>query len=621
MRETMKTKFYIYLLIILLPSALLFNQEDSRGIILKAMKDEMSRNITRLSIENLKKPFFISYNIHDQRVFSIKSSLGAIIQSVESPLRKLDTRVIVGDYKRTQENFFSMEGGDFYNPSGSLPIENDYDGIRRVLWKSTDNAYKKAAESYESKISALKQQKMSPEDSALNDFSAVPKLRKTLPPRTFKFEKDKWEKAAKELSIIFNKYHDIFKSEVLITFLQGDEFILNSEGTEVIFPFSLASVQVNATTQAEDGEPLNDQVLYYQLTPNDLPDIQKMKADVKQMADNIIALRKAKPFTESYSGPVLFEGDAMGEMVSQRFFGGSEDLISIRKQVFGNPQMLMFADQMIGKSIEDKIGKKILPDYISIKATPKRADFNGINLIGAYQIDMEGVEPPDELSIIENGTLKTLLNDRTPIPKVESSNGHKRINLGGSSIESTIAPGVIELTSSKTIPSGDIKKKLIEIAKENNLEYAIIVRKLKSNSSGISTGLDEASLGSMNMRGSKKGTLSKPISLYKVYVDDGREELVRNVELGAISMPALKKIKVVSDKNIAFNTLLTKSGGSGSMFSFVFSFLDGDEEWNLNGVPSSFIIPDGMIVDELEVQKAERIITTKLPIVENPVGD
>lgn len=619
----MKKKILSIVIAFIMGLSLAYSQQGtSRDIISKAMKDELGRNLNNLALENLKKPFFIGYNIYDFKVMSIKASLGAIVESNEKPYRELWSRIIVGDYKRTQENFFDTEsGGDFVSGfiNDKLPLENDYDGIRRVIWKSTDEMYKRAAETYEKKISAINQQKLSEEEAALADLFSAPVVNKKLPAVKFDFNKTKWETAARALSAIFSKYSDIYKSEVTITFIQGDEFYVNSEETETVYPFTIAAVQVNAFTQAEDGEPLFDQVLYYEVTPDDLPKLEVMKVDVKKMADNLLSLRKAQSFGESYTGPVLFEGQAVGEVLSQTLFSENEGLLAVRKLIYSDPQMLMFASQAMGKPLDDKIGKKILSDNLTIKSTPSKVDFDGVKLIGSYQIDMEGVVPPDELNLVEKGILKTILNSRIPTPKLEGSNGSKRIKIQGSSVSSDIGPGVIDFTFSDAVKRDDLKKKLIDRAKEQGLDYAIIVKKLKSPASSIKTKMDESSIMSFASGMQKKGSVSKPIAIYKVSLSDGKEELLRSAELGEISLSTLKKITAASNKKFAYNTMLSKGGGFSGLFSFAFGS-GGGENWNLSGVPSSFIIPDAVLIDEMDVQKEKRLITGKLPVVENPVG-
>ena len=105
------------------------------------------------------------------------------------------------------------------------------------------------------------------------------------PLNEFAIESAKWEKVAKKLSALFSNYPDIYSSQVRIYFYQGDVYFTNSEGTETVQPLLLAAIQVNASTQAVDGEPLSDDVQYFSSDPQNLPAFKSVKQAVKKMAD------------------------------------------------------------------------------------------------------------------------------------------------------------------------------------------------------------------------------------------------------------------------------------------------------------------------------------------------
>jgi hypothetical protein len=45
------------------------------------------------------------------------------------------------------------------------------------------------------------------------------------------------------------------------------------------------------------------------------------------------------------------------------------------------------------------------------------------------------------------------------------------------------------------------------------------------------------------------------------------------------------------------------------------------EIYSLSGTPASFIVPDAILFDDLDVFKEKRSISIKLPVVSNPVGN
>lgn len=597
------------------------SQENTRDVIMRAMKDELNRNMKHLSMENLKSPFFISYTIRDAQMLEVKAKLGSIINSEEYPSRSQSVRVLVGDYSRNNENYMDLGGmggggGSFARGSEDLPLNDDYYGIRRALWIATDEAYKSVAESFERKLSAIKQQNLSSEDS-LDDLSRAPVVKLSIPGKRFEANKPKWENTALTISKIFQKYPDIYSSEVNISISQGDVYHANSEGTETITPNSIVAVVVTATTQAEDGEPLSDKVSFYAAVPEELPSMQDMDKAVNAMAAQLTALRKAPALSDAYSGPVMFEDQAVGEIFAQRFFSGAEGLNASRKPIYSDPQVLMFMSQVQPSGLEDKMDKKIISNDITIKAAPKQKTYENKMLIGSYDVDAEGVVPSDEITLVDKGMLKNLLNGRTPAKKTKQSNGHKCLAFSTYSIVSATGPGVVNVNVDKGMTSADLKKQLIKKAKDEGLEYAFIVRRL--NTGGGDTGFDPSSIMEMAMGGNKEGKLSKPTYISRISVKDGKEELVRNAELGGLTINSLKKILGASKDRQLYNTLLKASGGDFGGFGFIISsmFSDGG---GLEGLPTSLILPNAIVLEEFDIKNQSRLITTKPPVVDNPIG-
>jgi hypothetical protein len=587
---------------------------SSREIILRAMRDEMQRNMQRLQMEKLQKPFFISFAIRDVKTMEVAATLGALVRSDEDRFRSHNVRVMVGDYHRTDENFVDIGGGmsqTMLQGATALPIEDDYNGIRRALWIATDNVYKSASETYERKKAALEQQTLSEEDKALDDFAKAPAVKYAEPPRTFTVQRAAWEKTAKELSAILRHYPDIYASQVRVYFYQAEAYFLNSEGTETARPVTMAMVQINASTQAAgDGEPLEDHELFYATVPEDLPPLESMKKAVTAMAEELVALRSAPVFEESYSGPVLFEDQATAEFFAQRLFTGTSGLLAQRRPLVSDPRAMAFMQRSFGETLDDKVNTRIVSKELTIKAQPKLQTFANQKLIGVSLVDEEGVQPPDEIILVENGTLKTLLSTRIPTRAVRESNGHSRPVLGGTG--SSLGPAVISVTTTTGKSRAEMKAQLLELAKAEGLEYGVIVRKLKSPTSGAERRFDAMSM-MMMARGAQEGpSLSKPILVYRVWVKDGREELVRSVKLGSLALSSLRRMGGASQEQMVYNTL--SPAGSGGSFSFMVA-----PGFSASGMPASFILPQALIFEELEVKKEQREFTPKLPVVPSPL--
>jgi hypothetical protein len=210
------------------------------------MNDELSRNVSQLTLDKYKPPFFISYYLFDAQSFYMRASLGAIRYSYEGPSRNSNVRLMVGDYSLNDENF--VPGSQSYQ-SGinylQLPLNNDYSSIRRSFWISTDNVYKSALEKYEQKLTALKQQNKE-EEEKLDDYSRITPVNMMLKDVPFTYDKAKWENIIKDLSAMFKTYGQINGSSVNITFAKATAYVVTNEGTRLRIPLTIANISVAA---------------------------------------------------------------------------------------------------------------------------------------------------------------------------------------------------------------------------------------------------------------------------------------------------------------------------------------------------------------------------------------
>ena len=56
-------------------------------------------------------------------------------------------------------------------------------------------------------------------------------------------------------------------------------------------------------------------------------------------------------------------------------------------------------------------------------------------------------------------------------------------------------------------------------------------------------------------------------------------------------------------------------GISGSLFNSMTSGMD-----IINGLPSSFVVPGAILLEEIEIEGIDKPLSGNLPIVDNPVG-
>ena len=96
-------------------------------VVMKAMRDELDRSMKQLQLEQLEKPYFISYHVQDRTSLDTSATFGALLSGGLSRARYLTVQVRVGDYQRDNSNFMT------YPPAGQRPDRNRLAPPRRRL--------------------------------------------------------------------------------------------------------------------------------------------------------------------------------------------------------------------------------------------------------------------------------------------------------------------------------------------------------------------------------------------------------------------------------------------------------------------------------------------------------
>lgn len=82
--------------------------------------------------------------------------------------------------------------------------------------------------------------------------------------------------------------------------------------------------------------------------------------------------------------------------------------------------------QPAGRTLEGRIGRKIVDNRLTVKNYTTLDKYNGIPLLGAYEIDAEGVVPEKEMTLVDKGILRQMLNGR--VPSLENSTFHGKFS-------------------------------------------------------------------------------------------------------------------------------------------------------------------------------------------------
>jgi hypothetical protein len=586
------------LVFLLLAGSVACAQDD---VVLRAMRDELARSMQQLQLEKLEKPYFIAYRVTEKNSAEAKAAFGALLSSSSTRNRFLAVDVRVGSRKFDNSHFLSMSflnrgglaGG--FRGAAQLPLEDNYRELRRQLWLATDSAYKKALEDLSRKRAAL-QNKTSTED--IPDFSQQQPAIITEAPTPAKIDVAQLESLARDLSAVFKASPAIFSDAANVAMEQTYTRYVNSEGTTFTRNTPVAGVVLRVETQASDGAPLADFLAAYGHSIDDLPSPHDLESRALSMGQRLEKLRSA-PVLDHYNGPVLFEDQAAAELFSQVI---APALLSVRTPVSDLPQFGLIS-QRLGNPYQDRLGGRVLPDFLSVADDPTLSKYQGEPLLGARRVDDDGV-PTQRTVLVENGTLKTLLATRDPVAGVTQSTGSRR---GG-----TVAPSNLLVTATQGLSEEAMKAKLLGLVRQRGKLFGIVVERLASPMAGEPQDMMMSLMSSVMPGQGGEGPTRSALVAYEVF-PDGHQELLRNVAIEGVNTAAFKDVVAASASSRVYNTPFVSMGHS------MFSLFAGGSPAEMGFPIVSFVVPS-LLLDDVSVKRPMKEIP-KLPLSSRPVGD
>lgn len=529
-------------------------------------------------------PYFMEYTLDDAEIVSITASYGAIVSDRVNRVRQPGVRMRVGDAKLDNSNHIYSDAyrGARYDPS-LFPIDDNYETLRLGFWLATDRAYKQALEALARKKASLKNITVT---ETLADFSAAPPVTMVEQVARPPLDIEKWRTAVKEVSALFSTYPEVLWSDVNVGISRTISYLMNNEGTQFRIPDHLASLRIRASGLSSEGMAIRDYEEFHSFDAAGLPNVEALKAAAVRVAESVRAQIKGKYDVDNYSGPVLFEGVAAPQLMAELLGRG----LSITRRPVSDPDRPI---NLPAGDLEGRIGSRILPEWLDVVDDPTQKEYQGKRLMGYYPVDIEGVTPK-ALPLVEKGVLKSYFATRQPIQGVTGSNGHARLK-GGLGNNAALA-GNLFIKASQTLPAADLKKRLLEIGKQRNKPFVIVVRKLDFPSTAS---LDEL----RRIAGGQQGKIvSRPIAVFKLF-PDGREELIRGVRFRGLNVRSLKEIAAASDQTAALNFL--ENGAP-------FAHMDAG-----GYVAPTTIIAPGLLFEDVELEKIPGELP-KLPVVPAP---
>lgn len=537
---------------------------------LNFLENELYRNFKNLNKGEVK-PYYMQYQIVFEEKREIEAVLGALARDFKEKKGYLDAGVRVGDYNfdssvYPDELYFPGEEeneiGDILKDI-SIPCEEGKiweDILRKISFRNYQIAKiryfeKKGKEAQEFKEDTLPA--FTKEDAEVY----IDEVKEN----DIDFERVK--KILKEVSGIFTKEPLILASGVSFYSINQRKYFVDTEGRKIFENRNYNYIYIYAETKAEDGMWVSDFESFFFFDEKEMPSQDSLLKCAQKIVENIKKLKEAE-IQESYKGPVLILSPASGV-----FF---HEILGHRLE--GHRQR----SRIEGEIFKEKIGEKILPEFVNVYDDPSIRHFGKKPLSGFYIFDEEGIRA-QRVNLIENGILKNFLLSRRPVLNFRNSNGHGRASpLYISFLNPPVArQGNFIVENINPVSLDSLKKILIEECKSQGKNYGIIIEKIVEGRTQTS-----------------KFTLetfeSEPVVAKRLWID-GKEEYIRGIRFGGTPLISLRNIVALGNDPEVYNGFCGAESGN---------------------IPVGIVSPS-VLIKEMELAKREKSYL-KPPIIPPP---
>lgn len=538
--------------------------KNSYPPVLEAERAELSHSFDQLKKQQIP-PYFLSYEVIESHSASVSGSFGALSHSNENQRRQLLIDLRVGDYDLDNTRQVRGTPLNFSNRYSmiQIPIEDDPIAIRNVLWYQTDKKYKRAVEELTT-VRTNSQVKVEQEDKS-GDFSKEPAEQKIEPIVPMAVNRASWEEKVRKYTAPFERYGNLYAATATISADQDTRWFVSSDGAAIQASQTYYRLFIYAFSKADDGMELPRYESFFSFTPEGLPDDATVEKAVNKMIADLEALRKA-PVVDPYTGPAVLSGRATAVFFHEVF----------GHRIEGHRQK----SEAEGQTFKKMVGQPVLPDFLSVVFDPTLRHYGGTDLVGSYDYDDEGVKARRVVAV-DDGVLKSFLMSRTPVEGFPSSNGHGRAQPGFTPVA---RQSNLLVLNSKPITRDQLKAMLIDEIKKQGKPFGLFFEDIQ---------------GGFTMTGRTVPNAFNvlPVMVYRVY-PDGREELVRGVDLIGTPLTVFSRILAADDEKEVFNGICGAESG---------------------GVPVSAGGP-AILVSQIEVQKKQKS-QERAPILRAPFED
>lgn len=539
------------------------NDGDPSALFFQVAQDERDIDENLLKVGELNGPYYQDYLMTDAQVFTVESSEGSIFYANEKHVRKLVPRVLVGSDLFNNENLYE----EYKSVPTVYEMSTDatYESFTRDFRAATEAEYRKAVRDF-----AIKEAVTQPAERQL-----VRERSDIVPTQVYGergqsedlLTMNNLEHFACDASAELAKHDFLECSGANIYIMTGYHYFWGSDKVNYSEPVEIIGVQLYGTVKQPNGQEFTDAKTIFLAHTGFLFNLQSIQPDIDDLLTHLEAMHKyGTRMNETYTGPVLVEGDAVGQIFAKMLLEEHPNLLAHREPAIGKYGM---GDELT-PDFEDYLDKIITSKNISVIANKSADEFGNASFCRNNQTDAEGAEA-QEMELIRNGELIALMGNRNVTKSTPYSNGFQRIALNQEAGFSTRGTSRLDFAFKTTVPHGKLKSQLLKEAKKQGLKYAYIIRGLSDNS----------------LENILPKTKEKPriiMQLCRVDVRTGKETPVSNGCMDYCNFFLLNQIIAASKENTTHPVMMKVPGTSGS------------RDFPFAGVPTCIVAPDGILL-------------------------
>ena len=518
------------------------------------MENENKRWLDALKQNPAAPAHYVAYQITDRRTVILGAEGGALTTDEDEKGRVLDVEVRVGT--PALDNVHPLEDPNKAPLSntarlGRIPYGTNQDAIRHALWLETDRRYREAADLYNF---VREEQRVSSRKPEAPDFVHMKGGTFIGPNQKLEFDKKQWVKRVKSCSRRANA-GVATRSNCQLVFEESTVYFVNSDGAVIQQSGTRARMSVAVGVKADDGMPLSRTEQRFASSPSDLPGLKEENQMIRMVNTDLNNLHKA-PVVDPYVGPAILEGRAAAVFFHEVF----------GHRIEGHRQK----GSVSGKTFTSKVNEEIMPEWLSVYDDPRVTTLNGTTLNGFYRFDDEGV-PAHRADLVKSGVFTGFVQGRNPIKGFPKSNGHGRKEAGHFPIVSRQGNLIVE--ASRSVTRKQLRKQLVERIRAQKKPYGMVFTDISGGFTNTSRFMPQA-------------FKVEPIMAFRVY-PDGREELVRGVDIVGTPLTALGSIVSAARPVETFNGMCGAESGwvpvSASAPSLLLEKLEIERGFDGNG--------------------------------------